>query len=88
MSYHYLFVTDRLSVHLIKAIVLCHAAATGQPHDPKIKNALDRFTADLDPQWKEPMIDDTGIKVVSAATASLVGLCADVRETLLIHPTA
>ena len=69
---HVIAHADSHSTHLIKSVVLFHAAATGPVHEPTILKALNRFVEDLGPQWKQPMVDNTGFKLVASTTASLV----------------
>ena len=61
------------SVHLIKAVVLMHAAATTEPGNPKVQTALNQFVQDLSENWKQPTTDTNGAKMVTTATGSLVG---------------
>ena len=60
------------SVQLIKSIELMYAAATGQPEDQMLAKAHEQFVEDLDPQWKYPMIDVDGGKLLMPGMASLV----------------
>ncbi|RSH93579.1 hypothetical protein EHS25_007937 [Saitozyma podzolica] len=57
--------------HLLKSVVLMHAAATGRTGDSRTQQALSRYVADLPETLKNPTRDLDGVKTVMTGTATL-----------------
>ena len=73
LQYNFSKLTIAPSVHLIKAVVLMHVAATTEPGNLTVQLALNQFVQDLSEIWKQPITDRDGAKMVTTATGSLVG---------------
>ncbi|GFZ45998.1 hypothetical protein JCM24511_03732 [Saitozyma sp. JCM 24511] len=57
--------------HLLKSVVLMHAAATGRTGNTRTQQALSRYVADLPETLKNPTRDLDGVKTVMTGTATL-----------------